>query len=422
MVCLQFVTAAYQQQLVASMGLPVNGGGGRSSISAALIFVLVLLIVIVSSCRGFAETNGLSSASASNFPRRRRCSFAAAAPAPGHVLALASASSSAAYGGDNDDFHPFSSPPPYLAIVTEEGACDSDEDVDRTIHAVERAVADAATTTASSSEGMVDLVSIRVRGPAAVVGEERGGEGSGDDEVAAERRRVRQEHRGRVVRLARALVDLASNNAKAGVRSGSGSGEPRRPRSRRFRVVVSSDWLDAAVESGADGVHFKESHRHLIEDVRDEYSRCGMPCPPVVGTSAHSVESAVQAWNQHRPDYLFVGTAYPTATHPEKVEVEGPALPGQVVAAMLRSAICSAADDGAAAADAGGDGDPSNPANNSGGKRRRRPKVFAIGGIDADKCREPVVEYGADGVAVIRSVMQADDPAEAVRRIRRMMS
>ena len=34
-----------------------------------------------------------------------------------------------------------------------------------------------------------------------------------------------------------------------------------------------------------------------------------------------------------------------------------------------------------------------------------------------DNCSEPV-GYGADGVAVIRSVMQASDPAEAVRKIK----
>ena len=49
------------------------------------------------------------------------------------------------------------------------------------------------------------------------------------------------------------------------------------------------------------------------------------------------------------------------------------------------------------------------------------PIIFAIGGIEVENCFEPV-NFGADGVAVIRSVMQASNPAEAVVNIKKSMN
>jgi thiamine monophosphate synthase len=90
-----------------------------------------------------------------------------------------------------------------------------------------------------------------------------------------------------------------------------------------FQVVVSSDWVSAAVEAKAHGVHVKEMHRHLMQDIRRKLGG-----EPLIGTSAHSVESAVSAFEIHRPDYIFVGTCYATQSHPGKIVLEGPELPG----------------------------------------------------------------------------------------------
>jgi len=49
------------------------------------------------------------------------------------------------------------------------------------------------------------------------------------------------------------------------------------------------------------------------------------------------------------------------------------------------------------------------------------PIIFAIGGINEQNCHEPVVTYGADGVAVIRTVMQASDPGEVVLQMKAAM-
>jgi thiamine monophosphate synthase len=172
-----------------------------------------------------------------------------------------------------------------------------------------------------------------------------------------------------------------------------------------FRVVVSSDWVDVAVEAGAHGIHVKEIHRHRIPSIRSQFAAAaaaaaaaagGVKPSILIGTSAHSVESAISAWNVHRPDYIFVGTCYSTMSHPEKTAgmLEGPELPGQVGRALATSL--------------------------AGSNDKKRPKVLAIGGLDDSNCHIPV-QYGADGIATIRAVLQAQDPADAVRSIRANM-
>jgi thiamine-phosphate pyrophosphorylase len=106
-----------------------------------------------------------------------------------------------------------------------------------------------------------------------------------------------------------------------------------------------------------------------------------------IGISAHSLESAIEAVTEYAPDYLFVGTCYKTTSHPEKskADLEGPALPGQVQRAVTSI------------------------------------PVFAIGGIDETNCHEPVLRYGAHGVAVIRAVLRSSDPAQAVIQIHNNM-
>jgi len=93
----------------------------------------------------------------------------------------------------------------------------------------------------------------------------------------------------------------------------------------------------------------------------------------------------VGSFSEYKPDYYFVGTCFLTASHPEKSadQLEGPTLPGQV-----RQALRGEASDQ---------------------RKSPCPVVFAIGGIDESNCSIPV-QHGADGVAVIRSILQADHP------------
>ena len=238
---------------------------------------------------------------------------------------------------------PFSHHGPFLAIVTERSGCDSDEKLAQTLEILR----------AATSTEEVDLVSVRMSLP-----------------EATNERQVRKE---RVVELVQQLLQWSASATR-----------------NKFRVVVSSDWIDAAMEAGAHGVHFKETHRSRIPDVRRRF-----PHEPLIGTSTHSVESALNAWDLYKPDYFFVGTCYFSESHPEKTEadLEGPELPGMVRLQLDRHLEID----------------------------EQKPPVLAIGGIDDSNCHVPI-EFGAKGVAVIRAVFSDSDPSKAVQSLTRIIS
>lgn len=228
--------------------------------------------------------------------------------------------------------------PPYLAIIAERNACDNEDRMLATLEAIKAAV----------STRKVSLVSVRIGKP--------------KDPTRL------QQIENRVKDLTKRIVKLQETND--------------------FHVVVSSDWIGTLDEQSSVGVHFKGMHRHLIPDTREKLGPDAL-----VGTSAHSVDSALEAIHEYgAPDYFFVGTCYMTTSHPEKDEsdLEGPTLPGRVSRAIQEQCGISL-------------------------------PVLAIGGIDETNCEEPVREFGADGVAVIRAVLRASDPAKAVLQIQASM-
>jgi thiazole tautomerase (transcriptional regulator TenI) len=95
-----------------------------------------------------------------------------------------------------------------------------------------------------------------------------------------------------------------------------------------------------------------------------------------IGASVHSADEA-RARAEEGADFLVAGSVFSTATHPDRAP-DGPAL------------VTSCAISGV--------------------------PVVGIGGIDASNA-ERVMAAGAAGVAVIRAVWQAADPAEAVLRL-----
>lgn len=251
----------------------------------------------------------------------------------------------------------FVRPPPYLAVITEPDACATDERAQMTFSAI----AKAAETT------HMDLVSIRLDKPA-------------EDELP----KVYE----RALELTKRLVQLADDKNNS-------SPQQSRTSVPGFRVVCSSDWVELAMEANAHGIHIKESHLAKIPAIRQIASTRDSF---MIGTSAHSVQSAVESYVTYRPDYYFVGTCFLTASHPEKDSadlLEGPTLPGEVQKALLledrrKAEIASC------------------------------PAIFAIGGIDESNCHIPVT-HGADGVAVIRAVLRALDPADATASIHEKM-
>ena len=265
---------------------------------------------------------------------------------------------------------------PYLAILTEPDACTSVERVEETIHAIEQATMD----------GGVNLVIVRVA------------DGPGNESAL---------HKWAL------LKNLAEMKQR-----------------RRFLLVVNDDVeivLKALSQNiTVDGVHVKEYKAHLIPSIRSKLEHA-VTCSfnnnnsssyrdVIIGTSCHSLESATKSYqlSPRGPDYLFVGTCYLTQSHPEKQsldQLEGPTLPGRVREELYQ--IYNDKD--------GTSIDAETIISRPTSTLSPPPIIFAIGGIDEQNCHEPVVRFGADGVATISAVMQSSDPREVVRRMKSIM-
>jgi len=131
-----------------------------------------------------------------------------------------------------------------------------------------------------------------------------------------------------------------------------------------------NDRLDVALAVGAAGVQLglgslaPEDARHLNPGWW-------------IGKSVHDLREA-QAAHASGADYLLVGPVFPTATHPDRAPL-GSADLRQIAGLGL--------------------------------------PIIAIGGVTAERIRELRAEAAIHGVAVIRALWQAADPADAARRM-----
>ncbi|OGO53434.1 MAG: thiamine-phosphate diphosphorylase [Chloroflexi bacterium RBG_16_68_14] len=140
-------------------------------------------------------------------------------------------------------------------------------------------------------------------------------------------------------------------------------------------LFLVNDRVDVALAAGADGVHLPE-HGLPGRAVRE---MVGEAC--IVGRSVHSVEAAVRA-EAEGADFVEVGAVYETASKP------GAAPAGVELVRAVAEAV--------------------------------HVPVVAVGGITAEKVAE-VVEAGADGIAVIGAILDADDLTVAAERLRRAL-
>lgn len=141
---------------------------------------------------------------------------------------------------------------------------------------------------------------------------------------------------------------------------------------REGALLLVNERADVALAAGADGVHLPE-HGLPGKAVRDMVGE-----GHIIGRSVHSVDAAVRA-EQEGADFVEVGTVYETASKP------GAAPAGvELVSAVARSV---------------------------------QVPVLAIGGITAENAAE-VIEAGANGIAVIGAIMDADDPKQAAASLR----
>ena len=121
------------------------------------------------------------------------------------------------------------------------------------------------------------------------------------------------------------------------------------------------------------GFHVKEADIHKLPDLLQN-----VPHQVLIGCSVHSVEAATKALSATSPrgrkvDYLQVGTMYSTNSHPGKTP-EGPPLLDHI-----RTTI------------------------------EGKVPLIAVGGIDCTNAGDLISENGADGVAVISALANAQD-------------
>ncbi len=141
-------------------------------------------------------------------------------------------------------------------------------------------------------------------------------------------------------------------------------------------LLIINDHADLAIAADADGVHLGQ----------DDLPPAAVRALPgfegrLIGRSTHSLAQAQFAVHEGT-DYVAVGPVYPTPTK------EGRPAVGTVLVARVAGLI-------------------------------DLPFV-AVGGIDLDNVAS-VVDAGAPGVAVVRAVYDATDPAEAARRLHEAM-
>jgi thiamine-phosphate pyrophosphorylase len=136
-------------------------------------------------------------------------------------------------------------------------------------------------------------------------------------------------------------------------------------------LFIVNDRLDIALAANADGLHTGQ------QDLPLEYSRHLLPIDKIIGCSVTSVKQAREA-EAAGADYLAVSAIFPTQTKKDAV----------IVGLKALKEI---------------------------GRQTKLPLV-AIGGINTDNIAE-VLAAGADSVAVISAIMQAESPSEATRQI-----
>lgn len=148
------------------------------------------------------------------------------------------------------------------------------------------------------------------------------------------------------------------------------------PVRRAGALLVVNDRIDVALAAKADGVHLKRSSLGPAE------AREILGPDAIVGVSTHAPEEVAAAF-AGGADYCVFGPVFRTPSKEGVLEPRGPALYARVAASAAGP-------------------------------------VLALGGVSA----ETVVRLRAGplpGVAVVRAVLSADDPAAAARALRRAM-
>jgi len=136
-------------------------------------------------------------------------------------------------------------------------------------------------------------------------------------------------------------------------------------------LFIMNDYLDLALASDADGLHLGQ------DDLPIKVARKLLPMDKILGCSTTTVDQAITAESEGA-DYIAAGSIYPTSSK------ETAKVVGLERLLQIRQAISL--------------------------------PLVAIGGITKDNTAE-VLAAGADSVAVISTILQAESPEEAARQI-----
>lgn len=142
--------------------------------------------------------------------------------------------------------------------------------------------------------------------------------------------------------------------------------------------VIINDDIDAAFETGADGVHLGQEDWAAIPREQRADRLANMR---IVGLSTHTLEQALAA-ERDGADYIGVGPVFPTPTKPG-VKPVGVELVREVASQV-------------------------------------KVPFFAIGGITLDNIGQ-VLEAGATRVAVVSAILKAPDGTEAAAAFKRQL-
>jgi thiamine-phosphate pyrophosphorylase len=140
---------------------------------------------------------------------------------------------------------------------------------------------------------------------------------------------------------------------------------------------IINDDIDLAEQIGSDGVHLGK------DDIDCKAARARLGKTPLIGVSCYnSLQRAAQAV-EDGADYIAFGAMFPTQSKANTTQ----AAPGLITTT----------------------------------KQEYNIAVAAIGGITPENCR-PLIEAGADILAVIGSVYRAQDPGAVVDTFNKLMS
>lgn len=152
----------------------------------------------------------------------------------------------------------------------------------------------------------------------------------------------------------------------------------RKVTQRLGKLFIVNDRVDIALGVAADGVHLGQEDLP-VSMARELARQTGRQL--IIGKSTHTLDQALAA-EQEGADYIGVGPVFATPTKPGR--------PAAGLSFVRQSA------------------------------QKLRIPFVAIGGIDADNLRQ-VIDAGAQSVACVRALFDADDPFQAARKIREQL-